>query len=428
MSTSTNIQMSNFPSGFANGISVRGIPLIQTQVGNVFWVSNSPVNVSVPPGVMMGSDSAGTTATATPGKGTFHRPFASLSHALAMCGQGTGDVIFVKPNHREVVNGAGTTTAGLNSSGTVLNFGTNGVAIVGLGTGENRPRLTLSTATTANIPLQAAGMSIQNFIVECNFAAVVSMFTAVTASVTASIAAGTTAGTGIMTVTVVGSGTLYPGMNLASATSGFQPGTFIMSQLSGTTGGVGTYLVSVSQTVASGTIVGGTRDFDIEYCEFRDLSSSLNLLTVFTDAAAANTCDGFRFVGNRIKSLGTTAATTALKAGANEDRWTVTDNYGNWAVLNDTACVLAAGANSITQFEFSRNYINKPNTSTTTAGLAISTSGTAWTGQCNDNRIWGLNNSAQIWISTGTKLAFNQNFCPITAAADKSGIINPAAV
>jgi hypothetical protein len=425
MSSSTNIQMSNFPAGFASGFSVRGIPLLQTQVGNVFWVGNSPVTTSVPPGVMIGSDSAGTTATATPGKGTFHRPFASLSHALTMCSNGTGDIIFVKPNHREVVNGAGTTTAGLNSSGTVLTFNTNGVAIVGLGTGENRPRIQFSTATTANIPLQVAGMSIQNFIFECNFAAVASAFTAVTFSFTASIAAGSIPGTGIMTVTAATTGTAYPGMSLASATSGFAAGTFIVSQLTGTTGGVGTYLVSVSQTVASGTIVGGTRDFDIEYCEFRDLSSSLNLLTVFTDAGAANTCDGFRFVGNRIKSLGTTAATTALKATANHDRWTITDNYGNWAVLNNTAAMLAAGANSLTQFEFSRNYINRPNT-TTTSGLAISTSGTAWTGQCNDNRIWSLA-STQIWINTGTKLAFNQNFCPITGAADANGLINPAA-
>jgi len=96
-------------------------------------------------------------------------------------------------------------------------------------------------------------------------------------------------------------------------------------------------------------------------------------------------------------------------------------------VLNDTAAMLATAATSITNFEFARNSINRPNTSTT-SGLAISTSGTAWTGQCYDNRIWGLDATAQIWIDTGTKLAFNQNFCPITGAADKSGLINPAAV
>jgi hypothetical protein len=204
-------------------------------------------------------------------------------------------------------------------------------------------------------------------------------------------------------------------------------GTMVLSQLSGTTGGVGTYAVSINQTLASTTVTTGPQDFDIENCEFRDNSAILNLVTVFTGGATANGVDGFRFAGNRIKSLGTTAATTAIVMAAAEDRVSITDNYGNWAVLNNTAAMLATGANNMTQFEFSRNFINRPNTATS-SGLAISTSGTGWTGQCNDNRIWGLNGTAQIWINTGTGLAFNQNYCPITAAADKSGLINPAAV
>ena len=105
----------------------------------------------------------------------------------------------------------------------------------------------------------------------------------------------------------------------------------------------------------------------------------------------------------------------------------ISAELGLGKAVDDTAALLATGASSLTNFIFNNNNVNRPNTSTT-SGLAISTSGTAWTGQCNDNRIWGLDNSAQIWIDTGTKLAFNQNFCPITAAADKSGLINPAAV
>jgi hypothetical protein len=418
-----NSGMTNFPSGFAAGLSVRGMPLLQTQPGNVFWVDNSPTPSGGP-----SSGSLRTVGGSDNNHGTFTRPFASLNYALSQCQQGNGDIIFVKPGHIEYVNGAGTTLnptvgPGANAASTAIALGTGGVAIVGLGVGSARPTIVFRTATTANIPVRAGGVSIQNFLFLCNFAAVASAFTGITASVTASIAAST----GIMTVTVVGSGTLYPGANLVG--TGVISGTMILSQLTGTTGGIGTYQTSATNAVAVGstTITAGPQDFDIENCEFRDLSSSLNLLTVFTDTGAANTCDGFRFVGNRIKSLGTTAATTALVCSAGHDRWTITDNYGNWAVLNDTAAMLATGANSLTQFEFSRNFINRPNTSTN-SGLAISTSGTAWTGQCNDNRIWGLNNSAQKWIDTGSKLAFNQNFCTITAAADKSGLINPAAV
>ncbi len=169
-------------------------------------------------------------------------------------------------------------------------------------------------------------------------------------------------------------------------------------------------------------------DFAIERCEFRDTSSVLNFLTIVTDNATANNLSGLRLAGNRISSLGTTAATTAVKlTGASHDRVTMIDNYGNWAVLNDTACMLATGANNVTNFDFGRNVLNKPNTSST-GGSFISGSGTAWTGHAYDNYLYQLDNTAGIWIPTGTKLAFSNNFSPITGAADKSGLINPAAV
>jgi hypothetical protein len=53
-----------------------------------------------------------------------------------------------------------------------------GVAIIGLGAGSLRPTLTFTTATTANIPVTAANMSIQNFLFVANFADIASFFTA----------------------------------------------------------------------------------------------------------------------------------------------------------------------------------------------------------------------------------------------------------
>lgn len=168
-------------------------------------------------------------------------------------------------------------------------------------------------------------------------------------------------------------------------------------------------------------------DFSIEDCEFKDTSSILNALTVVTGNATANSMDGFRFVNNRISSLGTTAATTAIKIAAAVDRMMLLDNYGNWAVLNDTACFLAASANNITNFDMGRNRLQKPNTSST-GGSFVSTSGSSWTGHAYDNYMYQLDNTAGIWIATGTGLGFSQNFSPITGAADKSALINPAAV
>lgn len=401
--------MTNFPQGFAYGLSLRGLPLLQTQTGKIFFVNNS--------GILAPEQKAGSNGN----RGTFLDPFATLNYAInTACVQGRGDIVFVLPGHAETVPDAATTI-----------FGCANVAVIGLGAGNLRPALTFNTATTANITVRSANMSIQNFLILNNFAAIVSNFTGLTSSVTASVAAGTAPTTsapvagGVMTVTVVGSGTLYLGATVLG--TGVPTGTIILSQLTGTTGGVGTYQLNKSFTFASGTITTGQQDFAIDNCEFRDLSSVLNCLTVYTDSGTAQTMAGFSFTRNVISSLGTTAATTAIIASAAHDRVTISDNSGNWAVLNDTAAMLATGANSLTNFLFERNKINRPNTSTS-SGLAISTSGTGWTGQCNDNRIWGLNNSAQIWINTGTKLAFNQNFCPITAVADKSGLINPAAV
>jgi len=390
----------NFPMGFAYGVNIRGMPLLQMQPGQVFWVNSAA------------GGNPGQSAAADGNPGTYNNQMASVLACLQnRCQQGRGDIIVVGPGHRESISDAAT-----------LILGCNGVAIIGLGAGGLRPRFTFTTATTANIPLRASNMSIQNCIFEANFADIASFFTAIRGSSANSTISGTT-------LTTVGAvtGGFYPGMTVLG--TGVAKGTYIQSQLSGTTNGIGTYQVSVSQTVAATTITGVTHDFSIDNCEFRDLSSVLNALTVFTGNATANSCDGLQFTRNRISSLGTTAATTAIKLTSATDRAAINDNFGCWAILNDTAAMLAAGANNMTNFEFARNRLERPNTSST-GGSFISTSATAWTGHAYENYMYQLDNSAGIWIATGTggAFGFSQNFSPITGAVDKSGLINPAAV
>lgn len=397
--------MTNYPGGFAAGLSVRGMPLLQTQPGNVFWVSNSSV---LERGSIAGSDR---------NPGTYQKPFATLDGAIGFCTQMAGDIIMVKPGHRETI-----------SSATALILDVNGVAIVGLGSGAMRPTFTFDTAATANATLRAANMSIQNCVLIANFADIASFITSLGASTTASIAANAAfPGTGILTVTVLGSGNVYPGATLAG--TGVTPGTTVLSQLSGTANGVGTYAVNISQTTASTTITCLTPDFAIDACEFKDLSSVLNALTIFTGAAIANSVDGFSFTRNRVSSLGTTAATTALKVSTDQARLRILDNFGVSAVLNDTAAILAAGTAQLLSFELGGNVWERPNTSST-GGSFISGSGNAWTGQAYDNYFYQVDNTAGIWIATGHGSAFgySQNFSPITGAVDKSGLINPVAV
>jgi len=323
-------QINNFPGGFAAGLTIRGMPLSVTHPGKVWWVSNSTVL----------SDRQAGGSNGNPG--TFDKPFATLQKAIDSCTASRGDIIMVKPGHAETV----TLT-------TDVVFNKAGVAIVGLGVGSLRPTLTFSTNATANIPITAANVSIQNFLFKANKADVASVFTA--------------------------------------------------------------------------TSTNTPTDFTVNNCEFRDGSSILNFVAIFTGNATANSCDGLTFTNNRISSLGTTAATTAIKLSSATDRVKICNNYGNWAAVNDTPAMLAGGANNLTNFEFGGNVLYRPNTSST-GGSFIASSSTACTGHCYDNYLYQLDASAGIWIPTGTKLGFSQNFSPITGAADKSGLINPAAV
>ena len=407
---------SNYPAGF-NNVTIRGVPVTQSHPGQVFWVSNA---APLLPGQIGSSDG---------NPGTFNAPFSTLQYAISRTTPMRGDIIFIKPGHFEAVTSATLNVIGATATAGAITQYSSGVAIIGLGQGAMRPTFRMDAAAAAIL------------------------LGPTPATMTASIAT-----TGIMTVTVLTSGVIYPGMQIFG--TGTNPGMFIESQLGGTTNGVGTYQLSVAPlaTVTSGTLVGAlgcdnafsnllfvanfadvascfkmtaagfVKNTTIDRCEFRDLSSSLNFVSIFTGAGTtANNCDGFSFTSNKVSSLGTTAATTAIKFSTAQDNVQINDNFGNWAVLNDTAAMLAVGANSITNFEFGRNNLNRPNTSST-SGSFISTSGTAWTGHCFDNKLWQLDNSAGIWIATGTKLAFSQNFSPITAVADASGLINPAAV
>jgi hypothetical protein len=312
---------SNYPGGFAYGVTIRNVPIVNSYAGNIYWVDGT------------------NGAAANPG--TFNQPVSTLSAAVGKCTANQGDIIMVKPGHAEFVSAATTLLS------------TAGIAIVGLGVGSNRPTLTLDTAATANLPITAANISIKNFLFKFNFSDIASVFTA----------------TGTSTPT----------------------------------------------------------DFCLDTCEFRDTSSILNALTIVTGNATAHSMDGLTVMNCTISSLGTTAATTAIKLLSVTDRVNLLDNYGNWAILNDTAALLDASTFNVTNFNMGRNVLYRPNTSST-GGSFVSGSGTAWTGHAYDNYMYQLDATAGIWIPTGTGIGFSQNFSPITGAADKSGLTNPAAV
>lgn len=315
--------MSAFPSGFKDGISLRGVPITQSHPGKVFWVSNSTVQL---PNQKAGSNS---------NDGSFNAPFSTIDYAIGQCLADRGDIIFVKPGHAETV------------TATSIAADVAGVAIIGLGTGTKRPTLTFSTAA-ATITVSAANVSFQNILFVANFANVATYFTLSTA-----------------------------------------------------------------------------KDFTLERNEFRDTSSILNALSVVTTGATNNAADGLWLAKNRISALGTTAATTAIIAAGNIDRFTALDNYLNYAAVNNTATLCAATSKVLTNVDVGRNIVFRPNTDTSTGGILITNTSTTDTGMVYDNYIKTLDVAGMLLINTGTKLGFTNNL--ISGTADTSGILIPAA-
>lgn len=323
-------RISNFPYGFINGVTIRGVPVIQTNPGQVFWVYNG---TALQTGQRGGSDG---------NKGTFDSPFATIDYAVGQCTANRGDIIFVKPGHTESIANA-----------TTLVLDVAGIAIVGLGVGSNRPTLTFTTATTANIPVTAANISVSNILHRANFADIVSAYTA----------------TGTATPT----------------------------------------------------------DLAIDNCEFRDLSSVLNFIKTVTGNATANSMDGFSYTNNKVFGLSTTAATMACIMAAANARQIYANNFIDYPVLNDTPTLVDFGANNQLNLNMYGNRVVRPSTSTT-GGSLFAGGATGSTGYVYDNYSWHLDNSAGLICATGTKLGFQNNYSMITGAADKSGLINPAAV
>ena len=93
------------------------------------------------------------------GDGTEGVPFATLDYAVGQCTANKGDIIFLFPNSAYTVSAA----AGLD-------LDVAGITIIGLGQGSNQPTITLDTAITADIDVDAADITIENVNFVANFA------------------------------------------------------------------------------------------------------------------------------------------------------------------------------------------------------------------------------------------------------------------
>lgn len=149
---------SNYPNGFSNGVTIRGMPVTQSYPGQVYWVNGS---TTIADGGIGGSNG---------NPGTYQKPFATIDYAIGRCKAGRGDIIMVMPNHTETV-----------SSATSVVCDVAGVAIIGLGSGTSRPTLTFTTATSAAVQVTAANVTWKNVVFAADFADIAEVFNVTTA-------------------------------------------------------------------------------------------------------------------------------------------------------------------------------------------------------------------------------------------------------
>jgi len=151
--------MSTYPNGFADGLSVRGMPINMAYPGKVIFVNNSGVLAA----------NGGNASDLNPG--TYQLPKSTIAGALLACVANRGDIIMLMPGHAETV-----------SSATGLLMNVAGVLVVGLGTGTKQAVITLDTANTATIAVSAANIGFVNCRFVANFLAIASCFTLTTAA------------------------------------------------------------------------------------------------------------------------------------------------------------------------------------------------------------------------------------------------------
>jgi hypothetical protein len=141
--------LTNFPQGLTS----FWVPLLgnlSPSVGDVFWVDSGA-------GRAAGAD------------GAFDNPYPSIDAALDDSRVLTNkDVtIMVKAGHAESISAAGTIT-----------LSKSGIRIIGLGRGRQRPTISYTTATTANLVLSGSYCHLHNLIFDSHaFDAVASLIT-----------------------------------------------------------------------------------------------------------------------------------------------------------------------------------------------------------------------------------------------------------
>ena len=299
----------NFPDGFSHGVSILGMPILNMYSGDVFWVNSATGNDSLQH------------------SGTRSSPFATIDYAFSRVDQnGTnGDVVLVAPNHAETISAAGGVTQDIA-----------GVAVIGLGTGNQRPNLTMSDALSTWL-VSASNSHIKNIV-----------FTSSVNTCATAIATSDAAIKGLTVEDCAFNDGSLTDQHFVSCISGL-----------GTTNADNDDLTVTgchwnSEDVACAEFIAGTADISRLHITNNYIDTSGTACTLFAPTTAGDTYLGVWVADNLVSHLGTTATVNSLFDGG-----TATDNTG-FVVRNSCGHIDTAGVVLIdcTGVAIDENYSN----------------------------------------------------------------------
>lgn len=123
---------------FPNGISSFGVPVLGggsiVTTGTIFFVDSATGN-----NVNDGLDP--------------DHPVATIDYAMGLCTANKGDYIVCMPNHTENMTAAGSITCDVE-----------GVTVLGLGKGNNRPELVWTSSSAADIEIDSDSVTFENIV------------------------------------------------------------------------------------------------------------------------------------------------------------------------------------------------------------------------------------------------------------------------
>lgn len=143
------MNISTYPDGFPQGLSIQELPIMPAKSGKVFWVNNSTT---------LGAHQKVGGSNGNPG--TYTKPFQTIDYAIGQCTADRGDLIYAMEGHSEDLDAAAD-----------IDVDVDGVTIIGLGQGDKQAKVTFSNAS-ATFEINADNVTVKGLHFQATVTAV----------------------------------------------------------------------------------------------------------------------------------------------------------------------------------------------------------------------------------------------------------------